>query len=518
MPRIPLIMAALACAAPGLAQVTPAITWQQAFGGTANETAISITATADGGCIVAGGSYSDDGDVGDNNGSGDVWLLKLDDVGTLQWEKNYGGTSVDAARDVIQTSDGGYLVTAFSSSNNGDVSLNLGEQDVWVLKLNAQGNIEWQVVHGGSAQEQPWTATETTDGYLIGGTTGSTDGDVAGHHGAFDYWVFKLDLSGNFLWQRCYGGTASEQLYDVLALSDGGFMLAGMAFSNDGDVSLYADNSDLWLVRIDAVGEIQWQRCYGGTAWDIARTVEATSDGGFLACGETRSDDGMVTGHHGQEDLWVIKVDSLGTLQWQRAIGGSEAETIGKAAQLPDGRYALVAETWSADGDLTGNYGLADVMVAMLDASGDLQWNMNLGGSHHDRGRAITTDDDGAVLLAATTNSSDGDVTGYHLPYSQSNEDYWVVKLNTGATSTPEPTAPDVQLAPNPASDQLVLSADPALLGAHYAVVDPMGRVWHSASIQAARTRVDVMALPAGMYLLTISSADGMRTLRWVKE
>ncbi len=515
MQRAPLFMVALACAAPGLAQVAPAITWQQAFGGTAKETAISITATADGGCIVAGASYSDDGDVEDNNGSGDVWLLKLDAVGTLQWEKNYGGTSVDAARDVIQTSDGGYLVTAFSSSANGDVPLNLGEQDVWVLKLNAQGSIEWQVVRGGSEQEQPFTASETADGYLIGGATASTDGDIVGNHGSWDFWVFKLDLNGNFLWQRCYGGTDGEQLYDAQALGDGGFILAGAAWSNDGDVTMYGVNSDLWLVRIDADGDILWQRCYGGT---MARSVRATSDGGFLACGETTSDDGMVTGHHGQEDLWVIKVDSLGTLQWQRAIGGSTVDMFGQAVQLPDGRYAVVAEGWSTDGDFTGNNGLADVMVVMLDAGGNLQWHMNLGGSGHDRGRAMTIGDDGAVMLAATTNSSDGDVTGYHLPYSLNNDDYWVVKLNTDAMSTPEPGAPAVQLAPNPASDVLVLSADPTMLGARYTVTDPMGRVLRNASIQAARTPVDVMALPAGVYLLTISTPDGTTTLRWVKE
>ncbi len=496
----------------------PAIAWEKALGGTAKDEPTAISPTTDGGSVVAGVSYSDDGDAEDNNGSGDVWVLKLDALGNVQWEKNYGGSGLDAARDVIQTSDGGYLITAFSESSNGDVPMNLGFQDVWVLKLNSAGNLEWQTVRGGSVQEQPWSCSETVDGYLIGGSTGSNDNDVSGNHGSFDIWVFKLDLNGAFQWQRCYGGSASDVLTDAQALGDGGFILAGFSHSTDGDVSHYSAYADYWVVRIDAVGDIVWENCYGGNSGDGAWSVDPTLDGGFLVCGETQSADGMVTNMHGNIDIWVIKLDASGALEWERALGGTAIEIGGRAEQLPDGRCVVVGEAWSTNGDLTGNMGLADLWVVMLDATGDLIWQKNMGGSMWERGRDLAISTDGAILAAGVTSSNDGDVTGYHLPYQFDNSDFWVVKLFPDAVGMSEQASSSIQLMPNPAQDQLQVMLDPALAGSRYAILDVAGRVQHEALVQATPMDLDITTLPAGMYTLWILTPDGLLAQRWVKR
>ena len=503
-----------------LAQTAPPIAWQKALGGTDTDEGLAIAGTSDGGAIVAGTTFSNDGDVGSNNGFYDVWLVKLDALGQIQWEKNYGGSAIDVAKDVIQTSDGGYLVAARSNSEDGDVPMNNGDWDNWILKLDAAGVLEWQTVHGGNGHDEPQVCAETADGYIIGGRSNSENGDVVGNHSwTFDMWVYKLAFDGSLFWQRCYGGTSSEELYDIQLMPDGGLVMAGEGASDDGDVTATCDTafSDFWVVRTDAAGTIMWQQCYGGSDIDFVRTIRATLDGGFIVAGTTESVDGMVTGHHGDMDLWVIKLDASGGLEWQRALGGSGLENFGSATQLADGRYAVLGEAWSTDGDLTVSNGAADFWLVMLDANGNIKWDKNMGGSMRERSRSIALASDGCILAAGSTLSSDGDVTGYHLPYSSSNTDFWIVKLGSDVGIKEQATAL-FQLLPNPAMDQLQITLDPTLLGGRYTIVDLAGRVQQEDIVHEMQMHLDVTALPTGLYTLKIHGGDGVMAQRWVKE
>ncbi len=319
--------------------------------------------------------------------------------------------------------------------------------------------------------------------------------------------VVKLDLNGAFQWQQCYGGSASDVLTDAQALGDGGFILAGFSHSTDGDVSHYSAYADYWVVRIDAVGDIVWENCYGGNSGDGAWSVDPTLDGGFLVCGETQSADGMVTKMHGNIDSGD-QVDASGA--W---MGTSPVDAMrwGRAEQLPDGRCVVVGEAWSTNGDLTGNMGLADLWVVMLDATGDLIWQKNMGGSMWERGRDLAISTDGAILAAGVTSSNDGDVTGYHLPYQFDNSDFWVVKLFPDAVGMSEQASSSIQLMPNPAQD--LDHADRCLPSP-----DARFRTWLAAFKDACAVWMDITTLPAGMYTLWILTPDGLLAQRWVKR
>ena len=136
----------------------------------------------------------------------------------------------------------------------------------------------------------------------MAGYTFSNDGDVSGNHGAYDYWVVKLNSSGDILWQICLGGTNVDVAYSIQQTSDGGFIVAGYTCSNEGDVSGNHGNSDYWVVKLNSSGTIEWQKCLGGTDGDYAYSIQQTSDGGFIVAGLTGSNDGDVSGNHGGSD------------------------------------------------------------------------------------------------------------------------------------------------------------------------------------------------------------------------
>jgi len=163
----------------------------------------------------------------------------------------------------------------------------------------------------------------------VAGETWSNDGDVSGNHGGSDYWVVKLNSSGDIEWQKCLGGTNSDggifndYIYSIQQTSDGGFIMACETMSNDGDVSGNHGSYDAWVVKLNSLGDIEWQKCLGGTNRDIANSIQQTSDGGFIVAGYTYSNDGDVSGNHGYCDAWVVKLNSSGDIEWQKCLGGT---------------------------------------------------------------------------------------------------------------------------------------------------------------------------------------------------
>ena len=227
----------------------------------------------------------------------------------IEWQKCLGGTSEDIAYSIQQTSDGGFIVAGETLSNDGDVSGNHGGRDAWVVKLNSSGDIIWKKCLGGTDHDFAYSIQQTSDGgFIVAGLTGSNDGDVSGNHGGSDAWVVKLNSSGNILWQKCLGGTDGDYANSIQQTSDGGFIVAGETESNDGDVSGNHGGFDSWVVKLNSSGNIEWQKCLGGTGWDWENSIQQTSDGGFIVAGYTNSNDGDVSGNHGSKDYWVVKL------------------------------------------------------------------------------------------------------------------------------------------------------------------------------------------------------------------
>ncbi|NLY22597.1 MAG: T9SS type A sorting domain-containing protein [Bacteroidales bacterium] len=228
---------------------------------------------------------------------------------TIEWQKCLGGSNDDWAYSIQQTSDGGYIVAGETWSNDGDVSGNHGGGDYWVVKLNSSGDILWQICLGGTNVDVAYSIQQTSDeGFIVAGYTCSNEGDVSGNHGNSDYWVVKLNSSGTIEWQKCLGGTDGDYANSIQQTSDGGFIVAGQTYSNDGDVSGNHGGSDAWVVKLNSSGNILWQKCLGGTGWDWENSIQQTSDGGFIVAGYTNSNDGDVSGNHGSKDYWVVKL------------------------------------------------------------------------------------------------------------------------------------------------------------------------------------------------------------------
>ncbi len=355
------------------------LTWQKSLGGNGADKASSVQQTSDGGYIIAGTSSSTTGDVTGNHGGDDFWLAKTDNQGNLVWQKCLGGSGTDLAHSVQQTSDGGYIVAGSTSSNNGDVSGNHNptSPDYWVVKLDGQGNITWQKCLGGSGFEYAREIQQTTDGgYIVaGGSSYSNNGDITEPRGGTDYWVVKLDGQGNITWQKCLGGTGYQFAFAIQQTSDGGYIVAGETTQivADGDVSagLGSGGGDFWVVKIDGQGNVIWEKVIGGTGYERAHGVKQTADGGYIVTGYSSSNDVDVSGNHGgQYDCWIVKLSSQGAIEGQVCIGGTAIDESYSICQATDGAYIIAGRTNSSDGDIGGTNGDDDFLVTKVCING----------------------------------------------------------------------------------------------------------------------------------------------------
>lgn len=407
------------------AQQEPVIEWQKCLGGSSWDRAHSVKPTSDGGYIVAGYTESTDGDATGNQGNDDFWVVKLDAAGNLVWQKTIGGSGDEQAYCIQQTSDGGYIVAGYSNSNDGDVSGNHGSTDVWVVKLDGTGSLIWQKALGGSLIDAAYSIQQVPGGYILAGYTWSSDGDVSGFHGAWDFWVVRLSSSGFLIWQKALGGQSEDEAHSIQRTSDGGYIVAGRTVSNDGDVSGNHGNWDYWVVKLNSSGNLIWQKALGGSSTDRAYAVRQTSDGGYIVAGESFSNDGDVSGNHGDFDQWIVKLDGLGNLVWQRSLGGGAIDRAYAVQQTSDGGYIVLGESSSNNGDISGNHGSYDLWMVKLDNLGNLTWQKAMGGSNTDSGRSLEETSDGELIVAGYTSSNNWDVNGNH-----GINDQWVVKLN----------------------------------------------------------------------------------------
>ncbi len=318
------------------------VLWERAYGGNQQDWANSIMPTSDGGYIVAGSTNSVDGDVTGyhppknlNQAPSDYWIIKIDSVGNLQWEKTLGGSGTDAGKYAEQTPDGGYIACGWSASNDGDVTGNHGGIDYWIVKLNNTGNLEWQKSYGSGGTEAAYSVHATVDGgYIIGGYSNpSGAGDVTGNHGSYDYWIVKIDDVGSLQWEKSFGGTGGDLAWSLQLTSDKGYVIAGSSSSNNGDVTGNHGSADMWVLKLDSTGAKQWEQSYGGSGGEQGLAIAPTLDKGYIVAGSSTSNDGEVTGNHGNVDYWVVKLsnDSFsipGTLTSFSPTSGKSGDTI----------------------------------------------------------------------------------------------------------------------------------------------------------------------------------------------
>ncbi|MBL7826307.1 MAG: hypothetical protein JNJ57_06725, partial [Saprospiraceae bacterium] len=390
---------------PIFALCQPSIVWQQTFGGTGYDQGRDIAITSDGGFAFLGHTESNNGDIDVFHGVVDYWVATFNVLGELKWSHTYGGSSHDWPVDFASTLEGGFVVVGYTSSVDGDVTGFHGEKDGWVIKIDQLGNIEWQKAIGGSGWDEIWCVNQTTDGgYIVGGRTTSIDGDLAGlsPKGYLDFWILKLSSTGQIEWQKRLGGSYEETVRAIKQTYDGGFIAVGYTLSNNGDVSGNHGNSDIWLVKLRSNGEVDWAKTFGGSYAETAHDIEETEDA-FFMCGVAGSVDGDLTLNQGSGDAWILKTDKSGNILWQTTIGGSVSDYAFDGFPTPDGGYIFTGATKSNDGDVQDFKGVQDILVGRLKNDGTLLWLKTLGGSDGDAAYAIDQTPDGGLIIGGNT-------------------------------------------------------------------------------------------------------------------
>jgi hypothetical protein len=358
--------------------------WNKTYGGTEYEEAYALVQTTDGGYALGGYTNSS------GAGSYDFWLIKTDDVGTMMWNRTYGGTNDDWAYALVQTSDGGYALAGETGS------FGAGYTDFWLVKTDAAGNMMWNQTYGGTSRDWALALVQTGDGgyALVGGT-------FSFGAGWCDFWLIKTDELGNMQWNKTYGGWNDDLAYDLVQMGDGGYALAG------GTWSFGAGLYDVWLIKTDADGNMQWNQTYGGTNNDAAFALVQTGDGGYALAGGTWS---FGAGSH---DSWLIKTDADGTMMWNRTYGGTNDDFARALVQTWDGGYALAGRTESFGA------GLYDFWLVKTDSAGNMMWNKTYGGTSNEWAYDLVQTSDGGYALA-----------GYTMSFGVGSGDFWLVKTD----------------------------------------------------------------------------------------
>jgi uncharacterized delta-60 repeat protein len=389
-------------------QYAYAVTFAKTYGGTSYDGASSVQQTSDGGYILAGYTRSF------GAGAADVFLIKTDESGNVQWAKTYGGTDIDGAFSVQQTSDGGYIVAGYT------YSFGAGGSDILLIKTDANGNIIWAKTYGGTSGDLARSVQQTSDGgYIVAGYTTSFGA------GSTDFFLIKTDANGNMQWAKTYGGTSSDTAYSVQQTSDGGYIIAGYtrSFGTGWD-------EDVILIKTDANGNLQWAKTYGGTwgAWsDYAHSVQQTSDGGYIVAGLTWSFGG----------IFLIKTDANGNIIWVKTYWGTISDYAYSVQQTSDDGYIVAGYTTSFGA------GSWDIFLIKTDANGNMQWAKTYGGTYQDWAYSVQQTSDGGYIVAGYTHSFGAGWSDIFLIKTDANGDIGscgIVQDASPTVNTPSPT------------------------------------------------------------------------------
>jgi type IX secretion system substrate protein len=501
MKKVKLLALLCSSAFMSFAQInSPAIQWQVSLGGSKNDFAYALERTSDGGYIVAGQTASNDSEVTGNHGVNDYWVVKLSETGSIQWTRCLGGTGDQKARAVQQTTDGGYIIAGTSKDTvNGDITVIDSSYDYWVVKLDDTGAIKWQKSYGGTGNDIATAIIQTSDGgYMVAGSTDSANGDVSLVHGLSDIWVVKLNDTGALQWQKSFGGPGDDHANTIGQTSDGGYILAGYTNSANGDITSNHGANDAWILKLSSAGSIEWQKCYGGSDDDGANSVTHTADGGYIVAGYSSSSDGDLSENIGRSDYWVIKLSSSGDIQWQSSLGGLGNEEAQYAVQTTDGGYITAGWTFSTDGNVIGNRGNGDFWVVKLSPGGVQQWQKCLGGTGTDQAFEIHQTGDGGFIVGGTSNSIDGNVTG-----NNGNNDFWIVKLGAYSGVKPANNGPAISINPNPTSGAI------SITGAEKVNISVLNMLGQKMAEASGTDHISIASLPAGTYFVCLLDDGG---------
>jgi hypothetical protein len=418
------------------------ILWEKSYGGKYADYLFDAQPTADYGFILAGSSLSNkSGNKTDNNkGDLDFWVWKMDEKGELDWQKSFGGSGFDLLQSIKNTRDGGFILAGTSSSNAGFQKKDScrGVTDFWVIKLDAKGEELWQKTIGGNGQDELLCAFQTRDGgYMLGGSSSSSPVIIVNDYpnekkaldvkpdlyakseksrGNMDYWIVKLDKEGTVLWQKTYGGEYADLLRSMEQTKDGGYILGG--YSNSPQSGEKANSNtgigDFWILKINDIGEIEWQKTYGGNGDNQLYVIHQTQDGGYIAGGNSNSTTRLTsmggTVRSGT-DFWVLKMDEKGELVWSETYDFGKVDILTSLVENKDHTYLIGGYAQNESSNALekavkkDEEGINDYIALKIDEKGEVVWDKSVGSNGEDILRKLIETRDGSYLLAGTSNA-----------------------------------------------------------------------------------------------------------------
>ena len=503
-------------------------------------------------------------------------------------QKTIGGSNWDLLRNGLKTSDNGYLIGGSSSSgisgektdtNRGSFS----SSDFWILNLDHNLNIQWQKTIGGNSNDDLAEIIKCSDGgYLcVGSSISPVSADkTVGCYGQNDYWVVKLDSSGNILWQNVYGGLGDDNAVSAIQLGNGSFIIAGSSDSDSSGVK--SENSrgwdDYWVVCIDSIGNLIWDKTIGGSEPDGHPQISQDLDNNIYIVGQTIS---PVSGDktapsYGQSDIWLIKIGPAGNIIWDKSYGGSNDEGMNFESILIYNNYIYLC-TYSAS-NVSGNKtdscrGYADYWILKLDLDGNKIWDKTYGGAMPDAPETMIISQDKELIIGGISNSdisgdkldpsfgmgdqwiicldtngflqwqktiggnqdddlsnmveignnnyilfgsSQSGISGLKTETCRGNVDYWVVEIATNVGIENNLHAEkNVILYPNPATNSLTIESS---LKAIIEIINIQGQIVKIYPTNDTKNSVDISALQGGIYFLKLTTAEGSLVKKFVKE
>lgn len=504
-------------------------TWLKTYGGNGNDYGIASIPTSDGGVMVAGYCASNDGEfAGMLHGQDDIFLMRLDAQGKCILKRTYGGSNIDRCNAIAATLDGGWILTGRTRSTDGDFQgIGVRIEDAFVLKVDSSGEIVWRRVYGGSRVERGTSIVATADGgYVLLGFSLSVDGDFAGlNRGSYDVFLFKLNANGDVVTKTIIGGSGTEVTAATLfQRTNHEWFVAGYSESNDGDFTgMNRGGLDVFVAKLDSLYNIQWVKSFGGSAEEYTISCIPLAQGVVAINGVTQSNDGDFDGmNHGGRDMFVILLDQQGSLISRNTYGGSADDLVRSGAATKDGGLVIAGASESNDGDFAGtNRGSGDMVIMKLLPDATRQWLATYGGSGDESCESVVRLADGGFCLLGGSASTDGDFVGLN----KGGYDIAVLRLDsnglrTTTTSSSDPTVviSSLEVSPNPVTTSTTISYT-AEAPSHIRIelTDLMGGVVKvvyegSTEIGANRILVQTASLTTGLYFVRMTMDRAVRT------
>ncbi len=508
--------------------------WDKRFGGTGIDWFFSFAQTSDGGYILGGDSYSGIG--GDktqsSQGDQDYWIVKIDSNGNKQWDKRFGGAGNETLHVLRHTPDNGYILGGISNSEiSGDKTQPFwGGGDYWIVKVDSLGNKQWDKRFGGTDGENLWALQQTSDGgYIFGGYSNSgiggdkTEENWDPTHFYDDGWLVKVDEFGNKQWDKRYGGTNQDGIFSIVIADDGGYVLGCYSASDSsGDKTQNRWGfGDFWILKIDSMGNKQWDKTYGGTGGEYTSYAINSMDGGYFIGGKSNSTLSGNISNPGSQ--WLLKIDGNGNKIWDRGYKGGIGVVNGVASTF-DGGFLITCEIQGPSGPdkSEDNLGISQTWILKIDSSGNKQWDKTIFSPDGQLfGKAFQTFD-GCYVIATSVTEAGGYVTEPNRGVSDSTNDYWIVKFCWEISDNISDLDKDADVIayPNPFSTDIAITLqNPTVREASFTISNIQGQVLfrrQETNLASPYTKMlDLNYLPNGVYLIEVI-ANGERIVKKV--